>query len=83
MLFRSYSQILNKDEVVVIEKKTKKTREIKINHQLKKHISACCEKLNHHNFDDFIFKSLYTVTPIFHLNRYVKLIKLYNNIVKV
>jgi len=63
-----YSQIQNKDEVVVIEKKTKKTREIKINSQLKKHISACVEKLNPNNLDDFIFRSqkgtIYTIQRI-------------------
>lgn len=57
ILSLKYSQILDMDEVSIVERKTKKTRDIKINAQLKKHISSCVEKLNPNNFDDFIFKS--------------------------
>lgn len=52
-----YSQVLNIDEIRLIEKKTGKNRDIKINLQLRKHISACVEKLNPVTKDDFIFKS--------------------------
>lgn len=76
-----YSQILNKDEVVIVEKKTKKTREIKINTQLKKHISACIEKLNPYNIDDFIFKSQKgTVYSIQRINVILKEIKVEYNL---
>jgi len=52
-----YNQVLNIDELTLVEKKTGKKRDIKVNPQLKKHISACIEKLNPRSLDDFIFKS--------------------------
>ncbi len=52
-----YYQVLNVDEISLIEKKTGKKRDIKVNPQLKRHISACIEKLNPRSLDDFIFKS--------------------------
>lgn len=52
-----FTQVVNVDELKLVEQKTGKTREIKINLQLKKHISACVEKINPRSLDDFIFKS--------------------------
>lgn len=76
-----YSEILNKDEVVIIEKKTKKTRDIKINPQLKKHINACVEKMNPFKLDDFIFKSQKgTVFSIQRINVILKEIKVEYNL---
>jgi len=76
-----YSQILDKDEVEIIEKKTKKKREIKINPQLKKHITACCEKLNPNKLDDFIFKSQKnTVYSVQRINVILKEIKIKYNL---
>lgn len=41
-----WEQILNQEEVVVIEKKTKKKRTVRINQQLSRLISTCYENLN-------------------------------------
>lgn len=81
ILSLKYSQILSKDEVVIIEKKTKKTREIKINIQLKKHISACVENINPYNFDDYIFKSQKnTIYSVQRINIILKEIKIKYNL---
>ena len=52
-----YAQVYNQDELTLIEQKTGKTREIKINAQLKKHISDCYIKLKPRSLDEFIFTS--------------------------
>ena len=52
-----YAQVYNQDELIIIEQKTGKTREIKINTQLKKHISDCYLKLKPRSLDEFIFTS--------------------------
>ena len=52
-----YAQVYNQDELTLIEQKTGKTREIKINTQLKKHISDCYIKLKPRSLDEFIFTS--------------------------
>jgi integrase len=52
-----YAQVYNQDELILIEQKTGKTREIKINAQLKKHISDCYIKLKPRSLDEFIFTS--------------------------
>lgn len=52
-----YSQVYNLDELILIEQKTGKTREIKINAQLKKHISDCYIKLKPRTLDESIFTS--------------------------
>ena len=46
MLALRWKQILNTDEFTIQEKKTGKNRTIRINNQLKKHISECYEKIN-------------------------------------
>lgn len=52
-----YSQVLNLDEITIVEQKTGKTREIKINTQLKKHIADCYGKIKPRSFDEYIFTS--------------------------
>ena len=41
-----WKQILHVDEFCIIEKKTGKSRTIRINPQLKRHISDCCEQIH-------------------------------------
>ena len=57
ILSLKYAQIYNHDEFTIIEKKTGKSREIKINSQLKRHISDCYEKIKPRTLDEFIFTS--------------------------
>jgi integrase len=57
ILSLKYIQIYNHDEFTIIEKKTGKSREIKINSQLKRHISDCYEKIKPRTLDEFIFTS--------------------------
>lgn len=52
-----WETIYDKDEFELIEKKTKKKREIKINSQLKKHIYDCYQQINPKSFTEFIFTS--------------------------
>lgn len=52
-----FNQVVNADELVLVEKKTGKPREIKINAQLKKHITACVEQINPRSMDEHIFTS--------------------------
>ena len=49
--------ILNVDNIDIIEKKTQKRRTIKINAQLKKHISICCQEIKPKSINDFLFTS--------------------------
>lgn len=49
--------LLDKDEFHLIEKKTHKRREIKINQQLRKHISDCYGKIKPAHQDEFMFIS--------------------------
>ena len=52
-----YEHVYNHDEFTVIEQKTGKSREIKINTQLKRHISDCIEKIKPRTLDEYIFIS--------------------------
>ena len=52
-----WKQIHNIDEFTIIEKKTKKTREIKINAQLKQHIQDCYEKIRPNSLEEHVFIS--------------------------
>jgi integrase len=52
-----WGDVINKDELQLIEMKTQKRRDIKINHQLKKHISDCYKKINPSNLNEFMFIS--------------------------
>ena len=57
ILSLKFIQVYNLDEFTVVEKKTKKIRTIKINSQLKRHISDCYEKIKPCNLDEYIFTS--------------------------
>ena len=52
-----WEQVLDKDEFMLVEGKTKKDREIKINFQLKRHIKDCYTQINPQSKDEFIFIS--------------------------
>lgn len=52
-----WNDIYNKDEFQLIEKKTRKNREIKINPQLKRHISDCYNVIRPISPDEFVFIS--------------------------
>lgn len=57
ILALTWEQVYEKDEIELVEKKTKKTREIKINAQLKQHISDCCKKIQPRTLEEPIFLS--------------------------
>lgn len=57
ILSLQWKQVYDKDEFDLIEKKTKKVREIKVNSQLKKHIKDCYEKISPKTTDEYIFTS--------------------------
>ena len=52
-----WDDLLGKDDFQLIEKKTQKIRDIKINQQLKKHISNCYNKIKPASLNDFMFLS--------------------------
>lgn len=52
-----WNDILNKDEFILVEKKTGKTREIKINRQLSQHIRECYSCITPGSDDQPIFLS--------------------------
>lgn len=52
-----WEQVLDKDEFMLVEGKTKKNREIKINSQLKRHIKDCYNQISPKSKDEFIFIS--------------------------
>jgi integrase len=52
-----WNDIYNKDEFQLIEKKTQKNRDIKINPQLKRHISDCYNIIRPVSMDEFVFIS--------------------------
>lgn len=72
----TWNDILNKDQFVIVEKKTRKRREIVINPQLQKHILLCYTGLQSPNKNDKCFlsqkKMVYTTQSI---NRILKKIK--------
>ena len=57
ILSLKFEQVYNKDEFTIIEKKTGKPRQIKINAQLKQHISDCYQEIRPRTLDEFIFTS--------------------------
>ncbi|MCJ7448349.1 MAG: tyrosine-type recombinase/integrase [Bacteroidales bacterium] len=57
ILSLKWEQVYDKDEFELTERKTKKNREIKINAQLKRHISDCHGKMNPRTLDEYIFTS--------------------------
>lgn len=68
ILSLKWDQVYNLDEFTIIERKTKKTREIKINVQLKKHIYDSFDKIQPQSLEQFIFtsqkNSVYTIQRI-------------------
>jgi integrase len=52
-----WEDLLDKDEFQLIEKKTQKKRDIKINQQLRRHISDCYNIINPGNLNEFMFLS--------------------------
>ncbi len=52
-----WEDLLDKDEFELVEKKTKKTRTIKINQQLKRHIIDCYDKIKPIGRHEFMFIS--------------------------
>ena len=71
-----WDDLLDKAELQLIEKKTKKRREIKINQQLQKHISDCYYKIKPSNLNEFMFISQKgTVFSIQRLNVILKGLK--------
>lgn len=57
LLSLKWEQVIDLDEFELIEKKTQKTREIKINPQLKQHIRDCYEKLSPRTNTEHVFTS--------------------------
>lgn len=71
-----WDDLLGKDEFQIIEKKTRKRRDIKINQQLKKHIADCYNKIEPASLNDFAFVSQKgTVFSIQRLNVILKDLK--------
>ena len=57
LLRLKWKDVLGKDKFVLQEKKTDKSREIKINDQLQRHINDCYHQINPYRTEDFIFTS--------------------------
>ncbi|MFO7853464.1 MAG: tyrosine-type recombinase/integrase [Bacteroidales bacterium] len=57
ILSLKWNQVHNLDEFELIEMKTKKVREIKINPQLKQHIKDCYDQIRPRSMDEHIFTS--------------------------
>jgi len=57
ILALKWKQVYDLDEFELVEKKTKKSRTIKINAQLKQHIKDCYQKIRPRTNDEFIFTS--------------------------
>jgi integrase len=81
ILSLKWQQVYDRDEFELVEKKTQKRRVIKINGQLKKHISDCYLKINPHTVEESIFiskkGSVYTVQRI---NVILKVLKVRYNL---
>jgi len=57
ILSLKWQHVYNLDEFELVEKKTKKSRIIKINAQLKRHISDCYQIIKPRKLDEYIFTS--------------------------
>ncbi len=57
ILSLKWEQVIDKDEFTIVEKKTKKSRDIKINPQLKRHIIDCYERISPKSQSEYIFFS--------------------------
>lgn len=76
-----YNQVLDIDEFTVVERKTGKKRDIKVNPQLKRHISGCIGKMNPRSMEDHIFRSQKnTVYSIQRINVLLKELKVKYNL---
>jgi integrase len=76
-----WNDILDKDIFVLVEKKTQKLREIRINTQLKKHIHECYKQIKPYSIDKEIFLSQKnSVYSIQWLNKIFKTIKIRYNL---
>lgn len=76
-----WSQVYNLDEFALVEQKTGKNREIKINSQLKRHIVDCYKNINPRTLDEYIFTSQKgTVFSIQRINVLLKEMKVRYNL---
>lgn len=76
-----WQDILDKDGFVIVERKTQKIREIKINPQLKQHIRECYQQIRPRSVDKEIFISQKgTVFTVQRLNVIFKSIKSHYNL---
>ena len=76
-----WSQVFNLDEFALVEQKTGKNREIKINSQLKRHIVDCYKNINPRTLDEYIFTSQKgTVFSIQRINVLLKEMKVMYNL---
>ncbi len=57
LLRLKWEDVLNKDHFVLIEQKTTKAREIKINDQLQRHIEDCYKMIKPYKDEEYIFTS--------------------------
>jgi len=57
LLRLKWDDVLEKDKFILVEKKTGKNREIKINNQLQRHIIECYSEIKPYKIEDFIFTS--------------------------
>jgi integrase len=81
ILSLKWEQVYNLDEFTLVERKTKKARDIKINSQLKRHIADCYQNINPCTLDEFIFTSQKgTVFSIQRINVILKDMKIRYNL---
>ena len=57
LLSLKWEQVYNLEEFSLVERKTGKTRQIKINTQLKRHIEDCYKNIRPRSLNEFIFTS--------------------------
>ena len=81
ILSLKWEQVINLDEFNLVERKTKKNREVKINNQLKRHIADCYQKIKPRAMDEHIFTSQKsTVYSIQRINVILKGLKVKYNL---
>ena len=81
ILSLKWEHVYDKDEFILVEKKTKKKREVKINKQLKNHIADCYTKIRPASLDEPIFLSQKgTVYSIQRINVILKRLKVKYNL---
>ena len=81
ILSLKWEQVYNLDEFTLVEQKTRKTREIKINSQLKCHIADCYQNIRPKSLDEYIFTSQKsTVYSIQRINVMLKEMKVKYNL---